>query len=210
MELLTDEETIQFALGFIIGEAFGSIINSVVSNLVSPVVVALGSPGWTLGYKNGYVIIANPGMLTKPEDCNTEETSFVSEPIHFNECLILSLVNKDVLVQECDIVSINLIGQNGLLTDLLQFVIIMVTVYWIVRGLRSARDRKFLKEKQEKPKEKECIMCFSAIHLDARRCPHCTSFQSVEDEKHAQTMTSSMLEISTEIQELKYLLLKKQ
>ena len=76
--MLTDEETIQFALGFIIGEAFGSIINSVVSNLVSPIVVALGVPGWTLAYRNGHVIIANPGMVVKPEECNIDDSSFVS------------------------------------------------------------------------------------------------------------------------------------
>ena len=85
----------------------------------------------------------------------------------------------------------------------------MVTVYWIVKGLRSARERKFLLEKQKEPVEKECVMCFSSIHHDARRCPHCTSFQDPKDAAQGQALNRSLLEMSTEIQELKLLLLKK-
>ena len=95
LDLVTNEETIQFALGFIIGEAFGALITSIVTNIVSPVIgkecyslgmfysnvlleVALGKPGWTLYYKGGELIIANPGAVENPEECDPATVPMVS------------------------------------------------------------------------------------------------------------------------------------
>lgn len=83
LELVTNEETIQFALGFIIGEAFGALVTSIVNNVVSPVVVAIGSPGWTIGYSSGRLIIANPGKLYNPEGCVVPDNSYVSGALLF-------------------------------------------------------------------------------------------------------------------------------
>ncbi len=58
------------------------------------------------------------------------------------------------------------------INTIISFIIIAFAVFLVIKGLNR------LKREQEAPAAaltKECPFCFSAIPLQASRCPHCTS-----------------------------------
>jgi large conductance mechanosensitive channel len=59
------------------------------------------------------------------------------------------------------------------LNTIISFVIIAFAVFLVIRGLnRMQREEE---APPEEPSTKECAFCFTAIPIQARRCPNCTS-----------------------------------
>ncbi|MGE5474158.1 MAG: large conductance mechanosensitive channel protein MscL [Ignavibacteriales bacterium] len=59
------------------------------------------------------------------------------------------------------------------LNNILDFLIVAFSIFIVIRQIN-----RFSKKKEQEPepaKIKECKYCFSEIHIDASRCPHCTS-----------------------------------
>lgn len=81
-----------------------------------------------------------------------------------------------------DQLSVNLLGQVTLnygkfITAIINFLIMALVVFLIVRTMNKAAAR--LKKKEEEkpaaPTTKVCPFCKTEIAIDAVRCPHCTS-----------------------------------
>lgn len=58
------------------------------------------------------------------------------------------------------------------INTVIQFVIIAFVVFLLVRGINRLRRPE---QEPEAPQTKACPYCFTAIPLQATRCPHCTS-----------------------------------
>ncbi|WP_010244173.1 large conductance mechanosensitive channel protein MscL [Acetivibrio cellulolyticus] len=58
------------------------------------------------------------------------------------------------------------------ISNIIDFLIIAFSIFIVVRQLN-----RFTKKKEEPApkKTKQCKYCFSEIHIDATKCPHCTS-----------------------------------
>jgi large conductance mechanosensitive channel len=59
------------------------------------------------------------------------------------------------------------------INTIISFLIVAFAVFLLIRGVNRLQ-----REEQEAPTEptsKECPFCKSEIHIDASRCPHCTS-----------------------------------
>ncbi len=61
------------------------------------------------------------------------------------------------------------IGYGVLINSIINFLIIAAAVFFMVRGVNR------LTKREEKTTEQDCPFCKTAIPLQARRCPHCTS-----------------------------------
>jgi large conductance mechanosensitive channel len=64
-------------------------------------------------------------------------------------------------------VTINL---GSFINTIISFVIIAFAVFLVVKGMNTMQ-----RQEEAAPTTKECPFCFSAIPLQASRCPHCTS-----------------------------------
>ena len=60
------------------------------------------------------------------------------------------------------------------LTAVMNFVIMAFVVFLLVRTINKTAE-KMKPKKDEAPPTKKCPFCKSDIHLEATRCPHCTS-----------------------------------
>ncbi len=60
------------------------------------------------------------------------------------------------------------------ITAVINFLIMAFVIFLIVKVMNAAA-AKFSKKEEEQKKTKTCPFCQSEIHIDAIRCPHCTS-----------------------------------
>ena len=79
-----------------------------------------------------------------------------------------------------DQLSVNLAGGATLnygkfITAIINFVIMALVVFIIVKIVNGAVTKLGPKKEEEAPKSKKCPFCKSDIHMEAVRCPHCTS-----------------------------------
>ena len=75
--------------------------------------------------------------------------------------------------------SVNLLGDGVLyygkfITAVVNFLIMAVVVFLLVRSINKMKDRT-KKEEEAEPTEKECPYCKMKIAIAATKCPHCTS-----------------------------------
>jgi large conductance mechanosensitive channel len=64
------------------------------------------------------------------------------------------------------------------INTIIVFIIVALAVFLIVRIFVKARKLSEAKQeaaKPEAPTTKDCPFCYSKIHLNAKRCPNCTS-----------------------------------
>lgn len=61
------------------------------------------------------------------------------------------------------------------LTAVMNFIIMAFVVFLLVSMINKTAENMKKKEEEAAPTTKKCPFCMSDIHLDATRCPHCTS-----------------------------------
>ncbi|WP_034218506.1 large conductance mechanosensitive channel protein MscL [Lachnoclostridium phytofermentans] len=65
---------------------------------------------------------------------------------------------------------------GAFITAIINFIIMAFVVFLLVKGMNKILSFDERKVKAEvKPTEKECPFCMTKIHINATRCPHCTS-----------------------------------
>jgi large conductance mechanosensitive channel len=88
--------------------------------------------------------------------------------------LFISLDNVDYLslsaAQEAGAATIN---YGIFINTIFEFLIIAFSIFVVIRQLNRFKRKEVLVEAA--PVTKPCPYCFTEIHLDASRCPHCTS-----------------------------------
>lgn len=69
------------------------------------------------------------------------------------------------------------LNYGAFLSAVINFLLIALIVFTIVRLMNTARDRMLKKpdEAPAAPTSKQCPYCMSEIDINATRCPHCTS-----------------------------------
>jgi len=162
-DFITKGNVVSLAVGVIIGGAFQAVINSAVKDVFMPVI----------------------GEFTKRIDFST---AFIDLTRMRNPSLDLISTAEDAI--EAGRV---LVTYGTLITAVINFLIIGLVVFFIVKSITSMGDvgkkvniRSKKKPAPEEPKPeptvKECPFCCSEIAIKATRCPHCTS-QLPEEEK---------------------------
>ncbi len=75
-------------------------------------------------------------------------------------------------IQEAKNAGVATINYGLFINNVIDFLIVAFSIFIVIKQIN-----KFTKKKEEKPVEnkKKCQYCYSDIHIDARRCPNCTS-----------------------------------
>lgn len=61
------------------------------------------------------------------------------------------------------------------ITEIINFVIMAFVIFMVIRQMNNMKKRFEKPVAEAAPTEKECPFCKTKIHIDATRCPHCTS-----------------------------------
>jgi len=164
-DFITKGNVISLAIGVIIGGAFQAVINSAVKDVFMPII----------------------GEFTKRIDFST---AFLDITRMRNRSLdIITSAEKAVEAQRV------IVSYGSLITAVINFLIIGLIVFFIVKSINSVGDvgkkvRRRGKNASEEPKPeptaKECPFCCSEIAIKATRCPQCTS-QLPEEEAEEET-----------------------
>lgn len=67
------------------------------------------------------------------------------------------------------------LAYGAFLMTIINFLIIAFFVFLLVKGINKLRDMSKKEEAAVAPTSKVCPFCKSEIHIEASRCPHCTS-----------------------------------
>ena len=75
-------------------------------------------------------------------------------------------------IQEAKNAGVVTINYGLFINNIIDFLIVAFSIFIVIRQIN-----KFSKKKEEKPvdNKKKCQYCFTEIHIDATRCPNCTS-----------------------------------
>lgn len=61
------------------------------------------------------------------------------------------------------------------LNAIINFLIVGFVIFLVVKQLNKLQRSEDAKEKEETPEQPFCPFCLEEVHVDATRCPHCTS-----------------------------------
>lgn len=145
---------IDLAVGVIIGGAFGKIVSSLVADIIMPVV----------GLLTGGQKFANMFLLLKDPPAGSTVTT-IAQAAELN----LPTLNYGIFI-----------------TQIIDFLIIAFTIFIMVKLITKARtaaeniknigrEAEIEAVPEPEPTTKECPFCKSTIHIEAVRCPNCTS-----------------------------------
>ena len=59
--------------------------------------------------------------------------------------------------------------------SVISFLIVALVVFFLLRGINSLQGELNGEEEPQTPTTRKCPYCLSEIHIDASRCPNCTS-----------------------------------
>lgn len=82
------------------------------------------------------------------------------------------IANIDVKKLTLKIAGVEL-GVGVFINTIIVFLIVSFVMFILVKGFNKLNDR--YKKEESQPTTKECHFCKTDIHIDATRCPHCTS-----------------------------------
>ena len=107
-------------------------------------------------------------------------TAIVSELVNSIFTPILSLFNGAGKLSEMKwtIGSKFTLPYGSFLQAVLSFIVTALCLFLVVKAINKVTSMAKKDEKKEEPKKEPprlCPYCFSEIHKDATRCPHCTS-----------------------------------
>lgn len=140
---------IDLAVGVIIGAAFGKIVSSLVADIIMPLVgLVTGGKDFT----NMFVILRDP-----PEGVVIDTVAKAKE-------LNVSTLNYGMFIAQ-----------------VIDFVIVALVIFMFIKIITKLKTTATVRlkgkngETAEVPTTKECPFCFTTIHVNAKRCPNCTS-----------------------------------
>jgi len=147
-EFIMRGNVLDLAIGIIIGAAFSTIVNSLVKDIIMPPIgLALGN----VDFNNLFAVIKEGTEAAGPYATLAD-------------------------AQAAGAVTIN---YGVFINTIIVFIIVAFAVFLIVRTVNRARRameaRKEAETAAAAPTTKDCPYCFSKIHVDAKRCPNCTS-----------------------------------
>lgn len=136
---------VDMAVGIIIGAAFGAIVNSLVADIITPPIALI----------MGSVDFSNQFFILK----DTNGTG---------------IYHTLAEAKKAGAVTLN----YGLfLNVLINFIIVAFATFFLVRTINKLRRQIEENKSVEKgqPTTKTCPYCKSEVHIEAVKCPHCTS-----------------------------------
>ncbi len=105
--------------------------------------------------------------------------SLVTGRMDFTNMFIALDGNEYATLEAAQEAGVSLIKYGNFITQIINFICMAFVVFMFVRKINQLRAAEEAKKKAaEEPApvtEKECPFCHSKIHVDATRCPHCTS-----------------------------------
>lgn len=90
-----------------------------------------------------------------------------------NLFIVLSGENTYATLAEAQEAGALTLNYGNLITVILDFLLIALTIFIVMKKILVPRKKKNVAP--EPVTTKECPFCKSTIHIDATRCPHCTS-----------------------------------
>lgn len=141
------------AVGIIVGGAFQKIVTSFVNDLIMPLV---GMFTGGANFADQFIILNMPEGVEKAQ------------------------VTSLAVAKELAVSTFN---YGSFITTVLDFLIIALTVFFLVKGINKVKENAEKLKKQEEaapaapaaPTTKKCPYCCTEIAIEATRCPHCTS-----------------------------------
>ena len=138
---------IDMATGVVIGGAFGKIVTSLVNDIVMPVASLI--TGKTTKLADRFIAL----------DGNVYRT-----------------------IDEAKAAGVSTLNYGMFISAVLDFLIIAFSIFIVIKQINNVHEKiaKLGKNKEEEhppppPTTKECQYCKSVIHIDAVKCPNCTS-----------------------------------
>lgn len=138
---------IDMAVGVIIGGAFGKIVTSMVNDIIMPLISLV--TGKKTDFSNFFIAL----------DGGTYDT------IDAAKTAGASTLNYGIFI-----------------TSIIDFLIIAFSIFMVIKQLSNLQNTVAKLQKKEEaekpppvPTTKECTYCKSVIHIDAVKCPSCTS-----------------------------------
>ncbi len=81
-----------------------------------------------------------------------------------------------ITIEEAKLAGVATFNYGLFINNVIDFLIIAFSIFLVIKQLnRLTRKRKEEKAIEETPLTKKCGFCYSEIHKEATRCPHCTS-----------------------------------
>jgi large conductance mechanosensitive channel len=147
-EFVMRGSVIDLAIGIIIGAAFSTIVNSLVKDIIMP---PIGLLIGNVDFNNLFAVIKEGAEVAPPyatlADAQTAGAVTLNYGVFINTVIV--------------------------------FIIVAFAIFLVIRPVNRARKRAEEKKAAEvavaPPTTKDCPYCLSKIHVDAKRCPNCTS-----------------------------------
>ena len=87
---------------------------------------------------------------------------------------IVTSLNKDILTPILG--NAPVLNYGNFITAVINFLITALVIFCLIKGINAIGGKMRKKEEAAPaPTTKKCPYCFSEIHIEAVRCPHCTS-----------------------------------
>jgi large conductance mechanosensitive channel len=94
--------------------------------------------------------------------------------------LVQSLVDTIITpvleaVTKLDMSKLQNINIGAFIGGIINFIIMAFVLFMIMKGINRLENLRSKEPEPVSPTEKDCPYCKSKIHIDATKCPHCTS-----------------------------------
>ena len=143
-EFIMRGNVMDLAVGVIIGGAFGAIVTAFIDNMIMPFIGLLTGG---MDFSQQFIVLKAPEGMSASDIESIEQAKEVGA---------------------------NVWGYGAFITAVINFLIIALVIFLIVKAVNKASNLR-KKEEEAEPTTKVCPFCCTEIDIKATRCPHCTS-----------------------------------
>jgi large conductance mechanosensitive channel len=163
-EFILRGNVIDLAVGVIIGAAFQSIVSSLVKDIISPLIGVITGG---VDFSNKFLLLYTPANGV---DVSTLAAAGAQGPVFAYGAFITAVINFLIMAV---VIFIMVRSINSLRGKSLQ---VMTTKMKGQPGMAAASNSSSASQTQPTSlEEKQCPHCYKKIHINATRCPYCTS-----------------------------------
>jgi len=108
--------------------------------------------------------------------------TIITGQIKFENLFIALDGNKYETIEAAKSAGVSTINYGLFITSIVDFLIIAASIFIAIRQINKIHDRFAKKKEAEAPKVKDCPFCKTSIHIDASKCPNCTSDIEIKTE----------------------------